>query len=218
MTTDRLFVTSSSVANASPTWRRFISPKDPSLQIAREKAVILHDMKSLPRAILLYTGIPARDAFLTLFKIMHLKMKEVPNDLTFDELYELAATCNEYSCADLVHPWSHDWVNILLDDENHDAYTVGYEGWLLIGTVLPSTPELDRLTFQLSVHLAETCFNCKFGSFSRWKAARRLSDRIKFDLHDSKLIFTSMIPAPIVGEQKPYSLSFLSSLPAHMLM
>ena len=64
-------------------------------------------------------------------RIMHLQNDQVPDKLTFDQLYQVAILCDKYDLKRCLGCWPKTWADPYLD-----SYTVeGYEGWLFMSIV-----------------------------------------------------------------------------------
>ncbi|KAK6359120.1 hypothetical protein TWF696_000287 [Orbilia brochopaga] len=207
--TDRAFVTSGSIANASPVWRWMVDPSGGFKQHPMEKFRLADDDTELPVLSLDDDDI---DTVLMLFRIMHLQMKEVPKALMYYELLDVAVVCDKYNCVDLVFPWADGWVGALLDEIDLEDYyedEFGYEGWFLIATLVPSRSDLDEFLYQLSILLIGQCCvgkpSSSAGGFGRrvWTPPLIFSSRIlnKSQLHETaraRVVNMDIIPAPIV--------------------
>ncbi|KAJ6257394.1 hypothetical protein Dda_8283 [Drechslerella dactyloides] len=99
--TDRAFVTRSSVANASPIWRRMVEPDSGFKPLRRETYKMTQGDQELP--VLSLTDDDFK-AWLTILEITHLKMGRVLQRLSYQRFLELAKTCDKYNCAELFLP------------------------------------------------------------------------------------------------------------------
>jgi hypothetical protein len=68
------------------------------------------------------------DALLLLLQIAHLKFKDLPNTLSFQNLYQLAVVCDKYDAVGPIRPfWDKYGAPFLSNIEE-----AGYEEWLFI--------------------------------------------------------------------------------------
>ena len=54
------------------------------------------------------------DNFQAVFLVLlvsHLKFQDIPEKLTFTELYELCVTCDKYFCIGVMRPWIYGWMS-----------------------------------------------------------------------------------------------------------
>lgn len=84
-----------------------------------------------------------------ILSIIHLRFAELPEEITFEQLFHLAVLCSEerYDCAHLVKPflpkWAKPWIPFVRAQ--------GYEGWLLISWVFGYKSLFEDVTERLAV-------------------------------------------------------------------
>lgn len=64
-------------------------------------------------------------------RIMHLQSDQVPDNLTFKQLYQVAVLCDKYDLKRCLGPWPMVWAKPHLNSYNLE----GYESWLFMSAV-----------------------------------------------------------------------------------
>lgn len=155
-----LLVSSNAMCLASPVWRAMLNSEG-HFKEAKEREV------EFPEDDL--------DALLTILRIAHLKFRQLPESVTFEELVNLAVVCDKYDTVGVVRKWLPEW---LAPWYGHDLLP-DYEEWLSIAWT-----NGDLATFQkLTKHLVLRCDVNSTGGL----------------LRDGKLLTISIVPN-IIGE------------------
>ncbi|KAF3922297.1 hypothetical protein ABW20_dc0107716 [Dactylellina cionopaga] len=142
------YVSAAALRNASPIWRRMLDPENGFRQLPTEK----FGNKELP--ILSLTD-DDPGSVLILLKIMHYRSKTVPKTLTYEQLLDMAITCDKYDCVDVVCAWSDFWIESLL--QGVEVAEVGNEGWLRIGYTFRDNEGMNRVLEEVSQQIAKDC-------------------------------------------------------------
>ena len=80
-----------------------------------------------------------------LLNIAHLRFKDIPAELTFEELLQISMLSDKYDMVQLLGPWVSDWVRAL----KSRAFEVGFEEWLFIAWALGDHEMHDNLSRHL---------------------------------------------------------------------
>jgi hypothetical protein len=67
----------------------------------------------------------------TLLRLAHLQHNNIPKEMGFDDLVELAAICDKYDVLSIVRPYVYEWVQ----PWRKHLWTPGYEEWLYLAWV-----------------------------------------------------------------------------------
>lgn len=134
-------VSSSSMIQASPVWRKLLSPtQDEDVEELR------HSIKRIDCTE------DDSEALLILLNICHLNFQEVPHGVGYELLLLLALLCDKYDCVSLVQPWltNERW----LMQESEESMLPGKEGWLRIAQIF----ELEVVFDKLVKHMARNVY------------------------------------------------------------
>ena len=77
----------------------------------------------------------------------HLRFQDIPENLTFTELYELCVTCDKYFCIGVMRPWIYGWISPW--KKTFDAYAQ----WAKISWVVGDQDEFGYTV----TYLIKTC-------------------------------------------------------------
>lgn len=70
-------------------------------------------------------------AMVTVARIIHLQSDQVPGEVSFQQLYQIAVLCDKYDLKRCLGPWIDIWSKPYLD-----SYTLeGFQGWLFMSKV-----------------------------------------------------------------------------------
>ncbi|KAF7855429.1 hypothetical protein EAF04_010172 [Stromatinia cepivora] len=125
-------LSSHALSFASPVWKKLVFPPFPLLT-SRTDGEEPNSKKScvanepFPDIELDFTE-DYSEALLVLLRIAYLQFSNIPSNLPYVILYNVAALCDKYNCIKLVKPWLKDW----LKDEQYEAHLPFQWGWLWI--------------------------------------------------------------------------------------
>lgn len=88
------------------------------------------------------------DSLFTLFAIFHHKHLLVKEEMTSEELYDIALLCDKYDCSESLRPWSAVWIKPHLSEI--ESENEGVENCLFIAWTLQSK-ELFEITTKLLI-------------------------------------------------------------------
>ena len=80
-----------------------------------------------------------------LMRIIHLQNDMVPTKVSFQQLDDIAVTCDKYALRKCLIPWSLLWSQPYLDSVEKD----GFESWLFISIVFQDKDTFTRITEHL---------------------------------------------------------------------
>jgi hypothetical protein len=128
-------VSSHSMAQASPVWKKFIHPPWEEIK----------ESATPPKQRTIDCSEDDGYVLLILLNIAHLKFDSLPTTaLTTRNLFFLAILVDQYQCIDLVRPWLDTW----LSDEK-ELIRYGAERWLFIAWVFGREKVFEEASTQL---------------------------------------------------------------------
>ncbi|GME62712.1 hypothetical protein GTA08_BOTSDO02876 [Neofusicoccum parvum] len=110
----RFIVSSKALTFACEAWNRMLGPDGHFME-----AQPIDGMREIPLS-------DNPSALAILLNIAHLRFKEVPRTLSFDDLLEVSVLTDRYGATTLVKPWVADWIKSL--ENTVEQY--GNEEWL----------------------------------------------------------------------------------------
>ena len=146
-------VCSQAMCLASPVWKAQIFPKQvdkgwwgsPKERLAEANTNGNHnDERKEPVKQVDFTKVDSQ-AFSIILAIAHLKFRDVPLNLSYQELLNVAKLCDYYDCVDLVTLFLPQW----LSDEATESLKPGQENWLFIAWVFGRKKVFEKLAMHL---------------------------------------------------------------------
>lgn len=136
----KAFVVSSAVmCLASPIWSKIFSPAGQFLEAA--PCYGIREVR--------FGGDNAK-ALLLILRIIHLQFREVPEEIRFNDLLNVAVLCDKYDMAEIVNPWIPRWMG----QWESSATDVGREGWLFISWTFGMRRMYEKVAKNLVLNLA----------------------------------------------------------------
>jgi len=81
-------------------------------------------------------------ALATVLYVLHGRAENIPESVTFENLFEIAIICDYYDCAATMRPWDEIWMGPLRSLTSKP----GYENWLFISWVFEDQDVFGKMT------------------------------------------------------------------------
>jgi len=120
-------------------------------------------------------------ALATVLYLLHGRVEEIPESITFDNLLEIAIICDYYDCAATIRPWDETWM------APHRCLTSkpGYESWLFIAWVFGNQDVFGEMTKYFS----------RIGVMVDWEFGVIVAGKVKrLDIHLPQVIIGMTMP------------------------
>ncbi|KAF8248366.1 hypothetical protein K440DRAFT_626203 [Wilcoxina mikolae CBS 423.85] len=136
-------VSSHQLCSASPVFRAMLGPKSSfaeAVELRRHEASTSLDATEDLYEVVVEDHDPT--ALSVVLYIIHGRPQFLPDEISFENLMEVAIVVDYYDCAEIMRPWSEMWMAQWRDY----AETLGYENWLFIAWVFGVQEVFGALT------------------------------------------------------------------------
>jgi len=133
--TYRYQVSSLQLCACSTVFRAMLGPKSSFAEAVelRKNRLELLETDSLDTKELYKLEVEDHDptALAAVFSVIHTRTKNLPDNIPFEGLLQIAIICDYYDCAAAMRPWDDMWMK----PWKGEALTTGFESWLFIARV-----------------------------------------------------------------------------------